>query len=63
MEKMTEVEFKDKVLNCCDCGQDFIYSAGEQRYFNSKGLIEPKRCPKCREWRKHTLPNGGVRHG
>ena len=61
MDKITEVEFQDKVLQCVDCLQDFVFEAGEQRYFYSKGLVEPKRCPTCREWRKRTLPNGGVR--
>jgi hypothetical protein len=26
-------QFKDKVLRCCDCGKDFIFEAGEQRFF------------------------------
>jgi len=32
--------FRDKILHCCDCGQSFVFSAGEQAYFQSKGLSE-----------------------
>ena len=47
--------FRDKVLHCCDCEQSFVFTAGEQAYFQSKGLSEPKRCKSCRELRKKTL--------
>jgi hypothetical protein len=47
--------FRDKVLRCCDCGQSFVFTAGEQAYFASKKLSEPKRDKPCRELRKRTL--------
>ncbi|NQT73566.1 MAG: zinc-ribbon domain containing protein [Chloroflexi bacterium] len=47
--------FKDKWSRCVDCGQAFLFSEGEQRFFWSKGLEKPKRCPDCRELRKRTL--------
>lgn len=56
-----DVVFCDKVLSCCDCGKSFVFTAGEQAYYWSKGLSEPKRCKPCRELRKRTL-NPGVRH-
>jgi hypothetical protein len=37
---------------CVECGQEFIFTFGEQTYFKQKGLAEPKRCKKCRELRK-----------
>ncbi|MFC1894047.1 zinc-ribbon domain containing protein, partial [Chloroflexota bacterium] len=37
------VVFTEKKLTCADCGQEFIFTEGEQRYFWSKGLAEPKR--------------------
>jgi hypothetical protein len=56
--------FKDKVLHCSDCGQSFIFTAGEQAFYVSKGLSEPKRCKPCRELRKRTLiPDPGVQNG
>jgi len=52
---MEELEFKDKTLKCVDCGESFIFTAGEQAYYYSKQLSEPKRCKPCRELRKRTL--------
>lgn len=41
--------FDDKTLTCRDCNKTFIFSAGEQDFFSTKGLVnEPKRCPNCR---------------
>lgn len=41
--------FEDKQLQCCDCANDFIFSAGEQEFFAKKGLTnQPKRCENCR---------------
>lgn len=55
MNQASRQYFRDKVLHCCDCGQSFIFTAGEQAYYKSKGLSEPKRCKQCRELRKQTL--------
>ena len=52
---------KDLTLNCIDCGDTFVFEAGERLFYQNKGFPEPKRCPKCREWRKRTTPNGGAR--
>lgn len=47
------MEFTDKTLICKDCGQEFIFSAGEQAFYQEKGLDnEPKRCKECRDKRK-----------
>lgn len=50
-----KIDFVDEVLTCLDCGREFIFTAGEQRYFWSKGLSEPKRCKACRISRRRTL--------
>ena len=50
-----KVQFKAERLICCDCGQPFIFSAGEKTFFWSKGLTEPKRCKTCRQKRRATL--------
>jgi len=39
-------------LTCADCGSDFIFSPGEQRFFARKGLDPPRRCPVCRAYRR-----------
>jgi CxxC-x17-CxxC domain-containing protein len=36
-------------MTCRDCGQEFIWTAGEQQFYASKGLENPpSRCPSCR---------------
>jgi len=43
------VEFEDKSLTCVECGVEFVFTAGEQEFYQSRGLEnEPKRCPDCR---------------
>ena len=51
----------DKEIICKDCGKPFIFSKGEQLFFNSKQLSEPKRCIICRKKRRDSLvPDSGV---
>ena len=50
-----QINSVDKVLTCLDCGREFTFTAGEQRYFWAKGLSEPKRCKPCRMLRKRSL--------
>jgi len=53
------VLYTDKMLNCRDCGAEFVFSAGEQEFYAAKGLLnEPARCPDCRSARRARL-NGG----
>jgi hypothetical protein len=63
MTDLRNANFKDKKLPCVDCGDYFVFTEGEQRFFASKGLVEPKRCPGCREKRKLTLAPQEVRNG
>jgi CxxC-x17-CxxC domain-containing protein len=45
--------YNDKILNCRDCGQSFVFTAGEQEFFASRGFAnEPSRCASCRAERK-----------
>jgi len=38
--------FNDKTLTCRDCGNEFVWTAGEQEFYAQKGLQhEPQRCP------------------
>ncbi|MCX7614214.1 MAG: zinc-ribbon domain containing protein [Clostridiales bacterium] len=47
---------QDKTLVCKDCGQSFVFTAGEQDFYAEKGFTnEPTRCKDCRTARK----NGG----
>ncbi|MBA3877827.1 MAG: zinc-binding protein [Anaerolinea sp.] len=55
--------FEDRTLTCRDCGEGFIFSAGEQRFFAEKGLTnEPQRCPDCRAAAKQARIGNGTRH-
>jgi hypothetical protein len=47
----------DQVLECVDCGREFVYSAGEQRFFESKNppLRPPRRCIDCRRRRRLSI--------
>jgi CxxC-x17-CxxC domain-containing protein len=51
--------FQDRTLTCRDCGDAFVFSAGEQQFFSSKGLVnDPQRCPSCRAAAKRTRSSG-----
>ncbi len=55
------MEFQDKVLQCVECGAEFLFTAGEQMFFADKGFKhEPKRCKNCKAKRAQTL--GGNSH-
>jgi len=46
--------YQDKTLKCKDCGEEFIFTAGEQEFYAEKGLMnEPQRCKPCRDARKN----------
>ena len=42
----------DEMRKCSDCGMDFPFSEAEQKFFQSKGFVPPKRCKACRVARK-----------
>lgn len=51
--------FEDKVLVCKDCGNEFVFTAGEQEFYAEKGFEnEPQRCKECRNARKNRSNNG-----
>lgn len=51
-----DIHFDDKSLKCIDCGQDFIFTAGEQLFFHDKQFKnEPKRCKACKGKRQSAM--------
>lgn len=43
-------EFEDVSILCVDCGNDFVWTAGEQTFFRDKQLQNPpKRCKDCKQ--------------
>lgn len=54
--KVKESQLEDKLLMCKDCGNKFIWTAGEQKFFLDKGLQNiPKRCKVCTDKYKNKL--------
>jgi CxxC-x17-CxxC domain-containing protein len=52
------MEFTDQVLTCVDCGNEFVFTAGEQLFFHEKHFTNtPKRCKPCKAKRA----TGGMR--
>jgi len=46
--------YQDKTLKCKDCGEDFIFTAGEQEFYAQKDFKnEPQRCKSCRDAKKN----------
>ena len=53
--------YEDKTLVCKDCGQEFVFTAGEQEFYAEKGFQnEPTRCKACRQARKANRPAAGA---
>ena len=54
------MSFANKTLTCRDCGQEFVFTAGEQEFYAQKGFTnEPTRCPTCRQANKAASGRGG----
>ena len=60
------VSYADRDLTCRECGQNFTFTAGEQEFYATHGLVnDPSRCPDCRAQRRASQggyayrPNGG----
>ena len=47
-------EFVDETLTCKECGNEFVFTAGEQRFYKEKGFMnKPKSCKACRDAKKN----------
>lgn len=47
--------FEDINLTCRECGNEFVFTEGEQKFFAEKGLQnKPSRCSSCRQARKQS---------
>ena len=45
--------YEDKTLVCKECGQEFVFTAGEQEFYAERGFQnDPQRCKSCRDARK-----------
>jgi hypothetical protein len=44
---------QDETIICRDCRTAFVFTIGEQEFYNTKGLADPpKRCAPCRAKKK-----------
>lgn len=50
----------DRMLLCRDCGDEFVFTAGEQAFYEERGFVAPNRCPSCRNRRKAERQGLGV---
>lgn len=57
-QKILMASFRDRKLECADCGNTFIFTAGEQEFYQERGFSEPRRCPSCRAMRKSDRSGG-----
>jgi CxxC-x17-CxxC domain-containing protein len=54
------VLYQDKMLTCRECGREFVFTAGEQEFYASRGLMnQPGRCPECRAVRRQRMNVSG----
>ena len=42
----------DITLKCKDCGKEFTFTEGEQKFYEEKSFTNPTRCLECRKARK-----------
>jgi len=57
---MSSLEFEDQKRTCVECGDEFLWTAGEQEFFHEKGFTDPpKRCKTCRQVRKNNREQKG----
>ena len=55
------VVLSDRTLTCVECGGEFIFTAGEQEFFQARGFgNEPKRCRSCRAVRRSEQRSAGM---
>lgn len=55
---------EDKTIKCVDCGEEFLFTVGEQEFYREHGLTNfPTRCRRCREARKTNRGERAGSHG
>ena len=58
------VVVQDMTLTCRGCNSAFVFSAGEQEFFQQKGFQHtPSRCKRCRVLRRQKNPRTTVSVG
>jgi len=47
---VTEGTLQDMTVTCKQCEVCFVFTKGEQRFFQGETMAQPTRCPECRKW-------------
>jgi len=47
---VAEGPLQDIAVTCKQCEVSFVFTKGEQRFFQRKKMTRPARCPECRKW-------------
>lgn len=42
----------DERIICKECGASFVFTVGEQKFYEKHNLCSPKRCRRCRDLRR-----------
>ena len=50
---------QDQTIQCKDCGKDFVWTADEQEFYQTKGFNAPMRCKDCRTKARAAHNNNG----
>ena len=49
-----------QTIQCKDCQQNFEFTEKEQKFYQKKGFVTPKRCKACRKIKKAREVQGGI---
>jgi len=47
---VAEGPLQDMTVTCKLCEVTFVFTKGEQRFFQGEKMTQPARCPECRKW-------------
>ena len=47
---VAEGPLQDITVTCKQCLVTFVFTKGEQRFFQGTKMAQPARCPECRKW-------------
>ena len=63
---MSSQQFESTILVCCECGEEFAFTADAQQYFADRGVtLKPTLCKPCHVQAKRVVrfvnvtPNAG----
>ena len=50
----------DQIITCKVCGSQFVHSASDQAFYESKSYPPPRSCRACRQLRRARRPDDRV---